>query len=185
MDTSKQALGAGILHMLNLAVAEAIGEMDESSNKCTWYFLNFSLDTFLGIGLCYLLLRAMENWLARFEELAFKTGFYGDPPSWRSWSYQAWIWLLIVILMKTVCVISIFLLSEPLAFFGDLLLAPFAISAELELVMVMIIIPVICNSLVFWVTDSYLKFTVIKKTVIDGAYEDMEILEMNSYNMKE
>jgi hypothetical protein len=38
---------------------------------------------------------------------------------------------------------------------------------------------------VFWVTDSYLKFTVIKKTVIDGAYEDMEILEMNSYNMKE
>jgi hypothetical protein len=87
--------------------------------------------------------------------------------------------------MKTVCVISIFLLSEPLAFFGDLLLAPFAISAELELVMVMIIIPVICNSLVFWVTDSYLKFTVIKKTVIDGAYEDMEILEMNSYNMKE
>ena len=180
MDTSKQALGAGILHMLNLAVAEAIGEIDDSSNKCTWYFLNFSLDTFLGIGLCYLLLRAMENWLARFEVLAFKTGFYGDPPSWRSW-----IWLLVVLLMKTVCVISIFLLSEPLAFFGDLLLAPFAISAELELVMVMIIIPVICNSLVFWVTDSYLKFTVIKKTVMDGAYEDMEILEMNSYNMKE
>ena len=184
MDTSKQALGAGILHMLNLTAAEAIGERNNSSNKCTWYFLNFTIDTFLGIGICYLLLKGVEMWFNRSQDLAFQTGFYGDPPSWKSWSYQAWIWILIVILMKTACVVSIFLFSEPLGFIGDLLLAPFAISADLELIMVMIIIPVFCNSLVFWVTDSYLKFSVVKKVPADNVYEDMGILEMNSYNLK-
>ena len=49
------------------------------------------------------------------------------------------------------------LFQKPLHFFGEMILLPFEGHPELELVMIMIIIPLVLNSLIFWITDSFLK----------------------------
>mmetsp|Transcript_27680 Transcript_27680/g.27375 ORF Transcript_27680/g.27375 Transcript_27680/m.27375 type:complete len:143 (+) Transcript_27680:12-440(+) len=91
MDTSKQGLSAGLLHMLNLAVAYMIEHNNPESNQCTWYFLNFTIDTLLGMAICYLLLNLIEGLFSKSETFSFTSGLYGIPPRWGLWAYQVWL----------------------------------------------------------------------------------------------
>lgn len=181
MDASKQGFSSGLLHTLNLTAAHVLGGMSSTANPCTLYFLNYIIDAFLGMAVCYMLLKALESWFSKTSDLSFKSGFYGDPPSWKLWAYQVWLWIVVVMLMKGVCVASIFIFNKPLSFFGEVMLSPFAIDPKFELIMVMIIIPTCCNSLIFWVTDNFLKFDAKKEESLEAFYKDMEM----SHNSEE
>mmetsp|Transcript_30916 Transcript_30916/g.30556 ORF Transcript_30916/g.30556 Transcript_30916/m.30556 type:complete len:86 (-) Transcript_30916:16-273(-) len=65
--------------------------------------------------------------------------------------------------------------KSPLRFIGDLLLKPIERFPNFELIMVMIIIPVVMNSLMFWITDSFLKNE--EKVVIATETISIELLE--------
>lgn len=153
MDASKQAMSAGILHVLNLYLSHSV----KSGDQCVWYFLNYTVDTILGMALCYLLLHSVERCLKYSNKFAFKSGYYGDDTNICLWVYQLWIWIGIILIVKGVIWIIMTLFVEPLQFFGSLLLVPFSGHPQLELIAVMILIPLILNSLVFWITDSFLK----------------------------
>mmetsp|Transcript_14417 Transcript_14417/g.2362 ORF Transcript_14417/g.2362 Transcript_14417/m.2362 type:complete len:91 (+) Transcript_14417:138-410(+) len=77
MDASKQAVGSGMLHVLNLGAAIIIGS--NSSNPCIWYFINFTIDTLLGMVFCFLLLKLLEKCLQNRGNASFKSGYYGEP----------------------------------------------------------------------------------------------------------
>jgi hypothetical protein len=181
MDASKQGISSGLLHTLNLTAAHILGGMSSETNACTLYFLNYLIDAFLGMAVCYMLLKALENWFNKSPDLSFKSGFYGEPASWKPWAYQVWLWIVIVVLMKGVCVASIFIFNRPLSFFGEVMLSPFAIDPKFELIMIMIVIPTFCNSLIFWVTDNFLKFDAKNADITEAVYKDMEM----SYNAEE
>ena len=152
-DASKQGISSSILHCLNLLLSTSAG----SDNQCTWYFLNFSVDTVLGMALCYLILHLLERCLQHFPKFSFKSGDYGEAGDTCAWIYQLWLWILIILVVKAIIWISMNIFQRPLQFLGEIILLPLNQHPHLELVMVMIFIPLVVNSLVFWITDSFLK----------------------------
>eukprot|EP00742_Colponemidia_sp_Colp-10_P003060 GILJ01003263.1.p1 GENE.GILJ01003263.1~~GILJ01003263.1.p1 ORF type:complete len:315 (-),score=34.18 GILJ01003263.1:262-1107(-) len=167
LDSSKQAIGAGMAHGLNLIFAEVLGA--EKSNPCEWYFLHVMIDGTLGIlfnlGFLKLLEKLSEYLSSRYGYVTLHTGDYGDPPSYVKWGKQLLMWLLVVVLTKGVLVGLAIPLAVYLEYFAELSLMPFKHIPKFKLVFVMIIIPVVMNCIQFWVTDSILK----KKTISSGV----------------
>lgn len=89
--------------------------------------------------------------------MAFISGYYGSPPKWRSWVFQVFIWLILVLISKMLILLTIALFHQTLVNAGELLLSPVKGHPKLELLSVMIVIPVLLNSLMFWVTDSFIR----------------------------
>ncbi|ETV78348.1 hypothetical protein, variant [Aphanomyces astaci] len=59
-DASKQAIGAGVAHAANLFIAILLVKLagsEDAQDECSFYFINFTLDTSLGVLLNWLLLR--------------------------------------------------------------------------------------------------------------------------------
>ena len=68
------------------------------------------------------------------------------------------------------------LFSSVFEYIGNGLLSPFS-NEKIELIMVMIIIPFICNILQFWVIDNILKFNPSNR-------EEMEMLKDGEQNLE-
>lgn len=69
------------------------------------------------------------------------------------------MWLQIVFLNKLCLLGAMVLFGVPLNTFGGILLSQLNPYPRLELLTVMVFVPVVLNSLMFWVTDSLLKHT--------------------------
>lgn len=91
------------------------------------------------------------------------------------WGYQILVWLLVVLLSKMTTMGIMVIFEVPFSFIGQLLLLPFEPFPKLELVMIMIILPVIVNSLMFWVTDMFLsaKESSKEKLPLKGCKEEL------------
>lgn len=85
--------------------------------------------------------------------------------------------------MKTFLVGVVVLCHQALEFIGDLILSPIAMYPNLELMMVMIVIPIVLNSLMFWITDSFLKNTT--KEVPKSAAISMELLNNDDVSTRD
>eukprot|EP00388_Colpodella_angusta_P008264 GDKJ01022725.1.p1 GENE.GDKJ01022725.1~~GDKJ01022725.1.p1 ORF type:complete len:429 (-),score=83.97 GDKJ01022725.1:141-1427(-) len=67
LDSSKQFLGSGWLHFLNIVCAEIFSNSDFSSaDACEWYWVNIVVDTTIGTVICYYLVLVSE-WLFQYE----------------------------------------------------------------------------------------------------------------------
>jgi hypothetical protein len=71
--------------------------------------------------------------------------------------YQLLIWLIIVLFAKIFLAILQYNINEWLEVIGSAILFPFRNNGKLKLVVVMVIFPVLMNSIQFWVTDNFLK----------------------------
>ncbi|CAL1172646.1 unnamed protein product [Cladocopium goreaui] len=161
LDSSKQLIGAGWIHILNLLCAELLGSQMGQGDECEWYWLNIILDTTLGVLIEYLLLRVLTDALNTvLEEGAqdFRTGSY-----WRGGEFQVimyakqlGLWLVIVTFMKLFMVILMILLAKPLTIAAGVCLKPF-MDPLLKLLVVMIATPIIMNAFQLWVTDNFIK----------------------------
>lgn len=64
LDTSKQAFSALLAHVMNMILAILLaGEVTEADG-CDWYFISLAVDVFIGVFMCYLILKAIENFAA-------------------------------------------------------------------------------------------------------------------------
>jgi len=162
MDVGKQSSAAGFAHVLNLLTAYLLSVSEKTVNdQCAWYFLNYLVDTTLGIPIAWFylkLLTTVASWL-EWTRLA-NTGDYGDPPSYKTWIYQILAWEFVVLLMKTSLGMVLYALRKPLSLFGLALAKPIAGSPDLELLIVMVLCPCIMNMIQFWIFDSLLKMKV-------------------------
>ncbi|KAG3101876.1 hypothetical protein PI125_g14337 [Phytophthora idaei] len=133
-DAAKQMVGATFAHVANLLIAivlysyqEELESDEESVDQCALYFVNFTLDTTLGIFLNYVLLSAVVLLALRFSWSSLKTpGDYGTP-------------------------------VRPLGAFAVLLFKPLDKHPDVELAIVMIACPCLMNALQFWIQDNFLK----------------------------
>lgn len=165
MDTSKQGCSAGLLHVLNLYLSYSAEDVD----ACVWYFLNYFIDTALGVGLCYLILHLIEKLSDKSEIFKFRSGQYGADNDIGIWAYQIFIWISIILVVKLIIWTTMTLFHSPLEYIGEKILTPVSFNPDLELVMVMIIIPVTMNAAYFWITDNYLKAH--KKKIVETEFE--------------
>lgn len=163
LDSSKQLVGAGTIHLLNLVFASVLGGLG-GSDACSWYFINIAIDCTLGVGIEYAILRMLTSYvlpslLSPEEVSQFETGNYGhgQKPDLIRYLKQLGLWVLVVILMKLVMVGVMVLFSPVLASAADILLSPLKNSQQAKLFMVMILTPLFFNALQFWLVDGFLK----------------------------
>ncbi|XP_056132037.1 transmembrane protein 110, like [Lampris incognitus] len=145
-DTSKQAIGALFIHFANVFLSTLTKE-----DPCSLYLMNFLLDATLGMLVIWVGVKVVSKVVEHKQWTLLTFGEYGDPPQAAAWLGQCGIYLLIMVLEKGI--ISLVLLIPGWSNLQEVLLSYIA-NPQLELVLVMLIVPFIVNSIMFWVVDS-------------------------------
>lgn len=163
LDCSKQLVGAGWVHLLNMASSMILG-MRQTMGQCEWYLVNIFVDDTLGVFVEYLLLRRIIRLLERIvgdgaDE--YRSGSYHSFPGgefqFSRYMKQLVVWLVVVTLMKVLMLVLVVLLTDPLHRVTDFFLWPLFRSPVAELLVVMIITPFFLNALQFWVVDNFIQ----------------------------
>ncbi|XP_055761187.1 store-operated calcium entry regulator STIMATE-like isoform X2 [Salvelinus fontinalis] len=145
-DMSKQAIGALFIHFANVFLSN-LTEMD----PCSLYLINFLLDATLGMLVIWAGVKVVSR-IVEYKQFTLLTfGEYGDPPQAAAWLGQCGVYLLIMVLEKSV--VSLVLLIPGWTNLQSVLL-DYIPNPQVDLVLVMLIVPVIVNSIMFWVVDS-------------------------------
>ncbi|XP_036594022.1 store-operated calcium entry regulator STIMATE [Trichosurus vulpecula] len=160
LDTSKQAIGMLFIHFANVYLSDLTEE-----DPCSLYLINFLLDATLGMLLIYAGVRAVSvlvEW-QQWESLRF--GEYGDPLQCGAWVGQCALYIVIMMFEKTIIIIVLLIPQwKKVA-----LLNPIE-NPQLELAIVMLIVPFFVNALMFWVVDNFL----MKKGKTKAKLEEKE-----------
>merc|ERR1712107_141593 len=161
LDSSKQIVGSGMLHLMNLLAAIALGKAAQSSgDECEMYWLNIVLDTTLGVAICILLLKITEH------VFDYNSGHYGGEssinweqnPDYRKFFMQILVWCIIVSLMK-LAIFGIMVTKRQILVKIAFVATSWLQNSRQRLVFVMIVTPWIMNTFQFVVQDSWLKYT--------------------------
>eukprot|EP00301_Raphidiophrys_heterophryoidea_P005035 c1214_g1_i1.p1 GENE.c1214_g1_i1~~c1214_g1_i1.p1 ORF type:complete len:249 (+),score=45.96 c1214_g1_i1:235-981(+) len=180
-DTSKQAIGASTSHLFNTLLGLLFGA--STGSACTWYLVHSFLDTTLGMLFNFVLIKSLDYWgSGRFG--ALDSGFYGHPPSHKVWFRQLMVWLFIVFLSKVFVTLAVMLDQvNNDGFFeacASLFLFPFSFNPQVELIVVMLLVPFVLNVTVFWVQDNFLKKSTRNATANWISYSSLETLVAQS-----
>lgn len=107
----------------------------------------------------FFLVRMFESFVDKYPITCrmLRFGEYGDPPHLLYFFVQLIAWVSIVIVVKIIILSLMLNLLLPINGFLAYIFSALESHADLELVMVMIVIPTILNTLAFWVTDTVLK----------------------------
>lgn len=158
-DVSKQVFGSLGLHVINLALSNLQShsdEPDQDNNPCTWYFLNLLLDTTLGVPILWFFLYIIHMTAFRIGVTEIISGQYGDPPRWSAFIKQAGLYLVAMICMKSV-LYSVTEMVPWLDSIGAFLLSWTNWSPELQVVFVILIFPLIMNTLQYYLIDTIIQ----------------------------
>lgn len=145
-DTSKQAIGALFIHFTNIFLSDLTEE-----DPCSLYLMIFLLDATLGMLVIWLSVKSVSAIVERRRYTLLVFGEYGDPPQAAAWLGQCGLYLLIMIVEKTI--ITLVLLIPGWTKLQEILL-DYIPDPKLELVLVMLVVPFIVNAIMFWVVDS-------------------------------
>ncbi|KAG7399071.1 hypothetical protein PHYBOEH_009761 [Phytophthora boehmeriae] len=164
-DASKQMIGASFAHVANLLIAIMLYSYEEQQkeshatvDQCALYFVNFTLDTTLGVFLNYVLLSAVVLLALKFHWTSLQTpGDYGIPIRIRTWLLQVISWIIVIFSAKFLIAMLILTFDKPLTSLAMLLFKPLKNYPEVELALVMILCPCLMNALQFWIQDNFLK----------------------------
>ncbi|XP_049280222.1 store-operated calcium entry regulator STIMATE-like [Anopheles funestus] len=144
-DTSKQGIGALVIHMANVYLAPLF-----QGDPCTWYIINFLLDSTIGLFIIYIGIKTCQ-YLARKKKWdAINFGEYGAP---KSWFYQTCIYVCLMVVVKLIT--TLIIQFDVWDNVKNFVLSPFK-DPRIELAVVMLVIPFFVNILIFWVTDNFL-----------------------------
>jgi uncharacterized membrane protein YhaH (DUF805 family) len=145
--------------LLNLATNRKV--FVSVGDECQWYCTTYVLDATVGTAFNLLLLSAFAYLIRQVpccrERPVMVMGFYGDPPQMSLFLPQLGVWLIIVVISKLLLLATLTRLLRPIDAVLSDLFTPLRRHPELELVLVMIVIPTCLNALQFWLTDSFLK----------------------------
>ncbi|KAJ7098763.1 vacuolar membrane protein-domain-containing protein [Mycena belliarum] len=157
-DISKQLAGQIFVHFVNVLISDLVSH-HSSNNACVFYFLNILIDTTLGVGLIYVVLRVLTYVMSeRFHLKGFESGIYGTPPSIKYWLRQAAIYVLALTTMKFMVIGLLALLPGIFTLGAWLLSWTWTGDGDaFQVIFTMGIFPIIMNILQFWLIDSIVK----------------------------
>lgn len=175
MDVGKQGASGACCHaagLLNGSILEkATRDAGAHGNQCSWYFISFSFDTTLGMGIAYVLLQAVQQ-LARTGYGPLKpcpslvqsgnyqrAGIDGQlgPADCGIWIKQLTVWCMINVVARAFCGVAMYILSGLLRHVSELVASPFCGHHQILLTLVMLGGPIILNGVQLWVQDTFLR----------------------------
>jgi len=174
LDISKQFISAVVQHFLNLVFAISLSANDSNTDECAWYFVTLVFDSTFGVFVSVLLLSFMEAVMTKGGCENFKSGNYFkeevtiDPTSKDGkkrviridctyYSIQLMIWVFAVVSSKFLLYYLQKAMVKPLDEFCSFLFSGLDQLPALKLVIVLLIVPVVCDGCQFWIVDNFLK----------------------------
>lgn len=152
------AIGSSFGHFSNIFLSVVIAGSLPEADECQWYCLTYVVDSTVGTFINIVLLKLFEHFMKRFPDCTVMNfGDYGNPPQLCVWFPQLIVWMCIVVIAKLLTLYMLFQFIFPLNDIISVVFSVFHDKPEIELVLVMIIIPTIMNTIQFWVTDTFLK----------------------------
>ena len=186
-DVSKQVIAALVLHIVNLILSSWLTNEEDISDECVWYFVTLFLDCTLGAFLSYILMWVVDGIAIVGNCKYIKSGLYFEEYVKdgkrkfklikKMYFAQLTVWLVITIINKLLLLAFVKIAKKFWENFGNFILTPFT-NANVKLVVVMIIFPVILNALYFWVSDNILKFD------LEDGDRDLKKFYMNNNQNK-
>jgi hypothetical protein len=161
MDVSKQGIAESTLHVYNVAFGIIIDNMftEESNDQCAIYLMNETMDTVLGTAFVYLFSRLFE-YIGRVYDIKEleNTGYYGSPPQLRHYILQLGCFMASNFIGKLL--VTIICLSDPRSIesVGSFIFRETGTSDDLELTMVMVVLPLLMTVAQVWIVDTFLGF---------------------------
>lgn len=146
-DTSKQLTGAAVIHILNVFVSELF-----RGDPCTFYFISFLLDSSIGLLFIYGGVKLVSLIAQRRHYETLKFGDYGAPPQCRPWFHQCLVFVILVVAEKIG--VTILMQLEFWRQVREVILSPIT-SPTVELFIVLLVVPLILNTFMFWVVDNF------------------------------
>lgn len=149
MDVSKQVI---VFVILNI-------KFRIHKDFCVGYFVETLIDGVLHTFMSILLLVITQNVIRSLKSKRLRkleSGNYTSKYLLTSWLLQWGIWLVIWLISKFVIIQVVYLWQGPLYFTGSLLLLPLKGNQTIQNIVVLMLIPLIINCSVLWVTDNYL-----------------------------
>lgn len=162
LDTSKQAIGMLFIHFANVYLSD-LTEQD----PCSLYLINFLLDASLGMLIIYAGVRAVSTVVEWRQWDSLRFGEYGEPVQCKAWLGQCALYILIIMFEK-VLIMLVLLVPQ----WKQLALLNPINNPELELAIVMLIVPFFVNALMFWVVDNFLMKKHKTKAKLEEREED-------------
>ncbi|XP_064605241.1 store-operated calcium entry regulator STIMATE-like [Liolophura sinensis] len=161
-DTSKQAIGAAVIHFANLFLADVF-----TGDPCTWYFVSFLLDSTIGLIIIYIGLKLCQYIVIKKGWDSLRFGEYGKPPycnMCRAWFGQCLLYILVMLVEKVLMTLLV-----QFHFWVDVreFLMSWVKSKNLEVVITVFIVPLVVNAFIFWVVDNFLKRKIRKSVLVD------------------
>lgn len=162
LDSSKQIVGAGAIHCMNLACSMFFSSTSShgTSDECAWYWVNIMIDTTLGVCVCYGLLKMSEN-MCGYTSGRYGKGSIGidweTNPNYMAWLQQIIVWMVIVSIMK-LCVVILMWAALPFWIWLSVSCTHWIEDTKARLLFVMIVTPAVMNMFQFIVTDSFIKY---------------------------
>jgi len=163
----KQFFGQFIIHWINVYlsiwVATHVRGRSSHTDQCAWYFTTFIIDLCPGLFLIWVFSTITERLFIRFDFHSLIPGNYvyekNEQIFIRKCDYfkQVLIWTLILLVSKVLLILLYIPLIAPLSTFANWSLGFFSFSPDLRLFIVLIIVPVVVNVLLFWISDNLLK----------------------------
>ena len=165
-DNSKQCGGIFVAHVGNIVMSQLL---KSEASPCVWYVVNIFFDCTVRVGMAFVLLRWLQAWFRRrgWRDLIF--GEYGElmrEGSRRAvmcvWFKQSWVWVGIVAVTRIAMGLVFWAFEGPLSRTGTWLLQPLEDYThhhghDLELFVVMVLVPVVLISFQLWVQDTFLQ----------------------------
>lgn len=175
-DTSKQGFGALFIHFANVFLADAMGVYD----PCTWYLISFVLDSTVGLLLIYLGLKLTQAIVRYFKCTTLYFGEYGSPPRCNAWIGQCALYLIVMMVEK----VLVGLMVMP-SFWQEVrkYMLSWIKDPHLEVILVMLVIPFLVNTIMFWVIDNFLMRK--NKNFYGSKVKVTDMQNMNSMSSKE
>jgi hypothetical protein len=162
----------------------------DDADSCTWYFINFLLDTTIGVGICSGLMKICTYYAEKHNIKNLKNGYYFETVERNGKEYfklnlkmyvaQLILWELVIFTNKIIMVGLNYLLKDIWIKFGNFILSPFSKSENLKLLMVMVIFPLLFNAFQFWIFDNLLKLDLEpeSKLLEEALKSDLEIRQL-------
>lgn len=159
LDSSKQIIGAGWVHILNLLLSVRLKRKTELGDSCDWYFANIFVDCTLGTFIEFILFVIVMHGVIPYlfsekEAKEFKPGHYKDLQTYLK---QLSVWLIVVTAMKLVVYGILKTYRESILEWSDMVLARFSEQPERKLFVVMIVTPLVMNTMQLWIIDNFIK----------------------------
>jgi len=172
LDGTKQGISALFAHGANMLIAIKLSKVVVNTNECAWYFISFTFDTLVGVGIAYLLLRLVTH-IAKKKKWnrLIESGNYREEESnkevAKTWGIQTLSWLFVTFVSRFIIGFILWAGRDGFSKIADGVASCFDNNPKGLLVFVMIICPGIMNIIQIWIQDQILKKKKVHRGILD------------------